>query len=69
MEQVESWRKAVKEYKDTYNSLYGHAPKEKMVESFCQEYKIPWPIPRNMEDIEFGLPPKIEVLFGGESEG
>ena len=71
MEQIEVWQKAVEGYKETYFGIYGHQPKEKLVESFCREYKIPWPLPR-VEEFEikdqFTIS-KIDMFFGKESEG
>lgn len=66
-----AWRKAVDAYKEAYFGMYNHPPKEKCIESFCKINKIPWPLPKTEEaedDIYF-VPPHVDMLFGGESEG
>jgi hypothetical protein len=70
-EQIYTWREAINNYKAWYEGEYKHRPSEKLIESFCNLRKIPWPIPReDIEELEQFMPPAhIDMLFGGEIEG
>lgn len=47
--QIEKWKDKIKQYKDTIFGMYGKYPSEKLIESFCKIYNIPYPLPHTEE--------------------
>ena len=44
--QLQAWKDRIENYKKTYAGMYpGNKPSEKLIQSFCQIYGIPWPLP------------------------
>jgi hypothetical protein len=67
-EQLIKWRHSVEWFRAWYLAEYKHKASDKRVESYCNAQGIPWPIPREEEEIGF-IPSHVDILFGGESEG
>ncbi len=55
----------ITDYKEWYIERYGIKPTNKLIESFCRLNKLPWP---PEEETIYWVPPKVNMLFGGEAE-
>ncbi|ACL77346.1 hypothetical protein [Ruminiclostridium cellulolyticum] len=45
-EQIQKWKDKIEWYKGAYFGMYGKQPSEKLIESYCSIYHIPWPLPK-----------------------